>query len=260
MKYPFEVCVIGGTGVQTKAYPTISAVGKWFMDNGVNTHFVDGAYKTEDRLIALTPRDQANIVIENLQKNGSPLDHHTLFISHCLGMAAAVQAIDTLPNDSSLVALSPPLPSPIETIQTIHSKNNIVSKNGTAFIPGYSWSDEPFKPTKTAKRIDVELPIDQRIRELEADEIFFKNILNELHTADRLRMVTAKRDWNIRSPLQAQHFKDTLELDVTHALIDHANVYAVEQPADIVVKYILNFLRQLQIPAPAAERMALDSR
>lgn len=117
-----EVIVIGGTAVQTSAYPTISLVAKRFLDQNIETHFINGATLHENgELVVATPRDQAeNIerIIPDIRTNSKK----RLFLTHCLGMAAATKVIPNISGQSKLVALAPPLPSPYQTINTPHSK------------------------------------------------------------------------------------------------------------------------------------------
>ena len=175
-------------------------------------------------------------------------------------MAAAVKVMGSIKHSSTLLALLPPLPSPLKTIQTDHSRKNIMTKNGVDYIPGYSWSDPPFQPSKTAARIDVELRTTQRLEELRQDEDHFMKSVKTLDEEDRLKLIIARRDWNRQSVQHAKNFKDTLELDVTHALIGPDVPKCKSSPTDMILAFTLKHLAQLELSLPPQAHAVLENR
>lgn len=209
--------MIGGTAVQTRAYPTVCHIGQYFLEDGFTTHFIDGAHRDADgQLTVATPSQQADYIRNNVPPN---TDQRQVYITHCLGMAAAVELMAEDDGNSMLYALSPPLPTPLATTTTEHFLRNIAHQDGHDCVPGFSWADKPFEPTKDAPRVDVQLPRKAYYAELARHENAFIEDLTKLHEEDRVRLVVAKRDWNHGSVELGRHFTH-LALDATHSLLD----------------------------------------
>lgn len=101
-------------------------------------------------------------------------------------------------------------------------------------MPGFSWSDEPFRPTTTAARVDVVLP-KRRDAELAEDESEFLDTTRELEASGMLDLVIAKKDWNRKSALLGSDYARVLHLDLTHSLMHRDQP---DQPAQTIFDFI----------------------
>lgn len=230
-----EVVIIGGTAVQTRAYPTLCHVGKWFLDHQYETHFVDGAVMSEGNLTVLSPHQQADEVRRLVTDIDNPRKR-LLYVTHCLGMAAAVELMVQDCGNSRLVALSPSLPTPYSTVRQPHFLKNIVEDEDRSYVPAYSWSDEPFKPTLNPSRIDALVPPDY-FDGLEQMSEEFSRSVTRLEERERVKLVVPRNDWNQPSVADAHNYSNIMHVTTNHSLLDRTFSHA----PDALYRRIVNF-------------------
>jgi hypothetical protein len=232
---PIDVIVIGGTAVQTRAYPTLCHVGKWFADHHYETQFIDGAKMSENGLLTLTPKSQAELVRDLVPDLDNPKKRF-LYVTHCLGMAAAVELMAKDCGNSRLVALSPSLPTPFSTITQPHFLKNIVDIGTNKYVPAYSWSDEPFHPTLNPSRIDALLP-DEYFGQVEQADEYYPAVVTTMEERGRIKLVLPRNDWNQPSLHEAQNFSNIMHVNANHSLLDQTMSHA----PDALYRRIVNF-------------------
>ena len=232
---PVEVIVIGGTAVQTNAYPTLCHVGKWFVDHHFDTHFIDGAAMGKNGLVTLLPSQQVTAIQDLVPDIDNPKKRF-LYVTHCLGMAAAMRLMAEDCGNSKIVALSPPLPTPFSTITQPHFLKSIVNTDNQKYVPAYSWSDDSFHPTLNPSRIDALLP-DGYFDEVEGLSDSFKATVTTMEERGRIKLVLPRNDWNQPSLQEAQNFSNIMHVNANHSLLDVTMSHA----PDALYKRIVNF-------------------
>lgn len=233
---PYEVVVIGGSAVQTKAYPTLCQIGKWFLDQRYQTFFIDGAESDGRDITAITPQTQVEKVYQSIPDIRDP-KKKILYVTHCLGMAAAINLMAEDPGNSRLVALSPCLPTPLSTVMQPHFQKNIAfSTDNKRLVPAYSWSDEPFRPTQNPYRLDANLPEDY-FEKLNALEPGFSQAVNSLEQRGRIKLVVPHHDWNEPGIAAARDFSNIMHVNATHSLLDRE----FSEAPDALYRRIINF-------------------
>lgn len=220
--------IIGGLGDRVLGLEIFQNLHDILGEYSEHTYVINGGAKEDGGFRATTPSEQI-VKIESIleQHSRSP----ALIVSHCLGMVAAISIAERFPTRTTVVALAPPLPTPLSVYSHI-AERFTMGQNGPLQFKTYSWQDTNFANRKSALADSVSIT-DSLIEELTDLEGTFPERTRVLLIQRRLALVLAARDWSGTPPAQGG--------EVLHVETYHSIRSIDPRKQQLVLREIVNF-------------------
>lgn len=190
-----QVVIVAGMGCRTTSSIMLPMIEKEFENQSIRVDSVDGTFiNNEGQLEVSPPSQQTKEISQIIESADNP--SNILFVSHCLGALAVVDAIKSAEQTDFMrgLLIAPPLPTPAQTIESPRVQSKIFTDHeGKAFMKTADFpADDPYNFDKLAWKNALIKP--KFLEEIEKSDLLEK--ARQLSSVEKIGLAIPTRDWN----------------------------------------------------------------
>lgn len=193
-----QIIMVAGMGCRLTSSIMLPMMKNIYEDIGLSVASIDGTFiNAEGDLEVSPPSQQVKEVDEIMEENDT--SDGVLIVSHCIGALALIDKIACSDSQDKVrgLLISPPIPSPLQTIQSDRVQNKIFTRGHTTYMKTADFSaTDPYNFDKLVWKDAIIKPDFIEEIQLHDKSSNFVEQIKQLSSLGKVGLSIPLRDWN----------------------------------------------------------------